>query len=211
MLRSNITEISVIVVDVALIALFITAVSIIAYQLSIRAKFLILVVLLVWTLIPLAGFQYSYISIFTGNILMETIFTVLVNISANYFALKELGSIEFGFTKVSVRSSSQECKDQGHYGKYSPIRSIYAYYLSQLNITARISMGGTTSVTNSRVKLAYLFLPMLGIAIVYAVLAQIFESGEFVNIVILLGTAYVCTILPILLSQRQFTIMHQRK
>lgn len=204
-LGGSLTEKAIIAGDIALIALFITALSIIAYRLSMKTKLTLLVAMVVWTLLPLVGFQYSYSAIFTGNILIGSIFILAINIPSNYFALKELGSIELGFTKVSSRSASLEYKNQKRYGKYSPIRSIYTYYLSQLNISARINLGGTTGVTSSRVRLAYLFLPMLAISIVYAALALMFETGEELNIVILLGTAYISTILPILFSQGVLT------
>ena len=197
----SLTEKAIIAGDIGLIALLITALSIIAYRLSMKYKLAILGAMVLWTVSPLIGFQYSYTAIFTGNTLIGTIFTIVLNIPANYFALKELGSIELGFTKVSVRIASSEYRDQKQYSRYSPIRSIYTYYLSQLNVTARINLGGSTGTTSSRVRLSYLFFPMLAIAVLYAFLAIMFEEGEEINLVILLGTAYISTILPILFSQ----------
>ncbi len=200
-LAGSLTELAVIGGDIILISLMITALSILAYSLSVPSKILLLTVMVLWTASPVLGFHYSFTSVFFGEPIIGTILTVAVNIPINYFALRELGSIEIGFTKVSVRISGDIYKNQIAYSRHTARGSIFLYNLLQLNMTSRMNIGATTSQRSARIKLHYLLIPMSILAVVYAVLARVYDSGEPPNVAILIASIYLAMFIPIFFSQ----------
>ncbi len=194
-------QIAVVAADLIMVALMITAFSILAYSLSMQSKIILAILMALWTLSPILGFQYSYTSMFFGNLTMGTIFSAAINIPANYLAIKQLETIELGFTKVSVRSSSDIYKNQVAYGNYSGRKSIYMYNLLQLNMTSRMNLGASTSSRSARVKVHYLIIPMVIFSIIYVILARMYDTGEDLNVVVLIVSVYIGMFIPILFSQ----------
>lgn len=200
-LTKSYLDIAVVSCNLIMIALMITAFSILAYRLSVQSKILLTIFMALWTAAPILGFPYSYSSIFFGNLTMGSIFALAVNIPANYLAFRELGSIELGFTKVSVRISGDIYKNQIAYGRYSARRSIFTYNLMQLNITSRMNLGASTSSRSARVKIHYLVIPMVILAVVYAIIAGYYNTGEEINVAVLIVSIYIGMFIPILFSQ----------
>lgn len=200
-LASSPSEAVVVGINIFLIALMITAFSVLSFGLSFRAKLAIAVVMVLWTASPILGFAYSYTSVFFGNLLIGTALTVAINIPVNYLALKELGSIELGFTKVSIKLSGDIYKNQIDYSRHSARASIYLYNLMQFNLTSRMNLGASTSQKSARIKLHYLLIPMSILAIIYAFLAEFYDTGEPPNVAILIVSIYLGMFIPVLFSQ----------
>lgn len=200
-LARNVVEAVMLSIDLVLIAMMITAFSIVAYRMGNRGKTITVVALAIWTISPLAGFSYTYSSVFFGNFLYGTVLTILVSIPVNLLAIKQLGTIELGFTKMSTRFSSEIYKNQIRYSKYSGIKSIYILNLLQLNLTSRMNIGASTSSRAARIKIQHLLVPVIIFAVVYAIICPYFENGSDINTAVLIGTIYIGMIIPMLFSQ----------
>lgn len=200
-LSHSTVEIAIVGVNIFLIALMITAFSVLSFRLSVVSKLALAIAMVLWTVSPVLGFQYSYTSIFFGNLFIGTAFTIAINIPVNYLALRELGSIELGFTKVSIKLSGDIYKNQIDYSRHSARTSIYLYNLMQFNLTSRMNIGASTSQKSARIKLHYLLIPMSIFAIIYAFMTIFYDTGEPPNVTIMIVSIYLGMFIPILFSQ----------
>lgn len=194
--------------DIALLALLVTSLSIISFRLESRQKAALALFLGVWALVPLFGFNYSYTSIFTGDIASGSVIIILLNIPLNYFAVKQLSGIEIGFIKTSSRRSGTEFRRPERFDGMTPARAIYAHHLSELSLTGRFGIGGSVSVRISRIRLYYLLLPALVLAAMYLYFALKQGRAGQVNVAMLLGSLYVGVFVSILFAQE--VLSHER-
>ncbi len=164
--------------DMVLIGLLQTAISIVSFRLETRQKAVLAGGIAVYALLPLVGFNYSFTSIFTGNVLFGTIVIVVLNIIFNYFALTQLSTIELGFTKVSAMRSSAEYRTTEKFSGLSQRAAIMRRYLAELSFTGRFNLGGSVSVRVSRIRLRTMVIAVSAIAVVYAYLAYMFNPAD---------------------------------
>ena len=194
--------------DIALLALLVTSLSIISFRLETRQKALLALFLGIWALLPLFGLNYSYTSIFTGNIASGTIIIILFNIPLNYFAVKQLSDIEIGFIKTASMRSGTEFRRPEKFDGMTPARAIYAHHLSELSLTGRFGIGGSVSVRISRIRLYYLLVPALLLAGIYLYFALKEGRAGPLNVAVLLGCLYVGVFVSILFAQE--VLSHER-
>ncbi len=200
-MTGNLLEKVTITLDMALIAMLITGFGVVAYSMGTRSKAFLAFIASLWAASPVFGFNYSFTSVFFGQIAIGSILAISVTIPLTVVALRQLESIELGFTKVSIRASSDIYKNQIDYGHHTPIGSIYLYNLTQLNLTSRLNMGLSTSSRSSRVSLRKLLIPMAVIAAIYAATARNFGNFDEANTVVIIASVYISIFIPTLFSQ----------
>lgn len=194
--------------NIVLLALLVTALSIISFKLEQKQKALLAGALGIWAVLPLFGFNYSYTSIFTGNLLTGSLIIIALNIPLNFFAVRQLFDIEIGFLKTTSRRSGSEFRKAETFEGLTPVRAIYAHHLSELSLTGRFGIGGSVSVRISRIRLYYLLIPAPLFAFVYLYLAFLEGNAAPFNVTILLASLYVGIFSSILFAQE--VLSHER-
>ncbi len=194
--------------NIALLALLVTSLSIISFKLETRQKALLATILGVWAILPILGFNYSFTSVFTGNMTAGTFIVIALNIPFNIYAVRQLRDIEIGFLKTTSRRSGTEFRNPESFAGKSPVEAIYAHHLSELSLTGRFGIGGSVSVRISRIRLYYLLIPAPFLAFIYLYLA--FREGNVgpINITLLLGSLYIGIFSSILFAQE--VLSHER-
>jgi len=188
--------------DMVLIGLLQTALSIVSFRLETRQKALLAGAMGVYALLPLAGFSYSFTSIFTGHILEGTIVIVILNVIFNYLALTQLSTIELGFTKITSIRSSAEYKTTEKFVGLSQRAAIVRRYLSEISFTGRFNLGGSVSVRVSRIRLRTLLIPVAAIAVVYGYFALIFNPADgSPGVAVVLSMMYLGIFIPMFLPE----------
>lgn len=183
--------------DMVLIGLLQTSMSIISFRLRTVHKAILGGVMALYAVSPVFGFNYSFTSIFTGNILYGTISIVILNVIFNYFSLKELSTIELGFTKVSSLRASAEFRSTERFTGLTQRAAIFRRYLAELSLTGRFNMGGSVSVRVTRIRLRTLLIPMFAVAAVYTYLALAFNPADgSLSVAIMLSMMYLGIFIP---------------
>lgn len=183
--------------DMVLIGLLQTSMSIISFRLRTSQKAILAAAMAIYAVSPVFGFNYSFTSIFTGNVLFGTISVVILNIIFNYFSLRELSTIELGFTKVSSLRASAEYRSTERFVGLSQRAAIFRRYLAELSLTGRFNMGGSVSVRVTRIRLRTLLIPMFAIAGVYTYLALMFNPADgSLSVAIMLSMMYLGIFIP---------------
>lgn len=194
--------------NIALLALLVTALSIISFKLEPKQKAILASVLGVWAILPVVGFNYSFTSIFMGNLPVGSAIIIVMNIPLNYFAVRQLSGIEIGFLKTTTRRSGTEFRNPENFVGMSPVRAIYAHHLSELSLTGRFGIGGSVSVRISRIRVSYLLIPAPFLAFIYLYIAFMEGKGGPVNFTLLLGSLYIGIFSSILFAQE--VLSHER-
>ncbi len=195
-------------VNIALLALLVTSLSIISFKLETRQKALLAGCLGLWAVLPILGFNYSFTSIFMGNMTAGTAIVVALNIPFNIFAIRQLSDIEIGFLKTTARRSGGEFRKPERFEGKTPVEAIYAHHMSELSLTGRFGIGGSVSVRISRIRLYYLLLPAPFLAFIYLFLALREGNSGPVNLTMLLGSIYIGIFASILFAQE--VLSHER-
>lgn len=183
--------------DMVLIGLLQTAISIVAFRLETPQKALLAGGMGVYALLPLAGFSYSFTSIFTGDLFAGTVIIVVLNVIFNYFALSQLSTIELGFTKITSIRASAEYKRIERFVGLSQRAAIIRRYLSELSFTGRFNLGGSVSVRVSRVKLRIVLIPVSILAVVYAYISILFNPADgSPGVAIVMAAMYLGIFIP---------------
>lgn len=187
----------IIAADMILIGLLQTSLSIVSFKLNTKGRIALGGAMGVYALIPLAGLNYSFTSVFTGNVMVGTLVIVILNVIFNYIALTQLSTIEIGFTKVSALRSSAEYKKTERFVGLSRRAAVIRRYLSEISFTGRFNLGGSVSVRVSRVRLRVLLIPVAVLAGIYTYLALLFETHDgSPGVAIVLASLYLGIFIP---------------
>ncbi len=192
-----------VIFNIALGSLLLTALATAATTLSALGKALMSGIFTVWgaVAIPYIGFPYSYLSAIDGNFLTGTVIMVAVSIPVNILALRRVYDVELGTAKNAFTTSSEMKGKSTEFGR-SPSRSILKYYFSNINISGRTNVGGNVTVTSRGFKLRNGMIFSTVIAIVYFVISTRATgvTGLPVNMAVFLATGYLGVFAPLLLS-----------
>lgn len=202
-ITSSLSDKLIVIFNILLGSLLLTAVATAATTLSVRNKVILSATFTIWggLAIPYIGFPYSYLSALNGNLFYGTIFMVAVSIPANIFALMRVYEVELGIAKNALTSSAEMKGTPTKFGA-SPARSIIRYYFSNVNISGRTNMGGNVTVTSRGFKLRNGMLFTSVLAVAYFVIATRFtiQGGLPVNMAVFLATGYLGVFAPLILS-----------
>ena len=142
----------VLIVNLVLLACVVTALGVISNILETWKRVVLGAVLGVWCLSSLFGFAFSPVSAFTGELLFGSI--VLFGLAAVVVpvSLRELAYLELGSIRSLMRATSTEYKTSMSFVGKGPVRAIYSYHLSFLELMGRLNVGGSTSYRTARIR-----------------------------------------------------------
>lgn len=193
----------IVILNVTLGALLLTAVATAATTMPVAQKAIMSGIFTVWggLALPFFNFQYSYLSSLTGHLITGTIFMVAVSIPMNIFALRRVYDVELGTARSSFLASSEVKGKSATFGS-TPASSIFKFYFSNINISGRTNMGGNVTVTSRGFKIRNGVMFTTALAGVYFFLALRFPYGQGspFNTVVFLATGYMGVFAPLMLS-----------
>jgi hypothetical protein len=142
----------VLVFDLVLLASVVTAFGVISNILAAWKRVLLAVAIGLWCSLSIFGVPFTPVSAFTGEFLFGSIVLLGVAVIVVPVALRELAYIELGSIRSMLRATSSEYKKNLSFAGKSPLRAIYSYHLSFVELVGRVNMAGSTSYRAARVK-----------------------------------------------------------
>ena len=142
----------VLVFDLILLASVVTAFGVISNILVAWKRVLLAIAIGIWCSLSEFGVPFTPVSAFTGDFLYGSLVLFGVTLIVVPIALRELAFIELGSIRNMLRATSSEYKKNLSLAGKSPLRAIYSYHLSFLELVGRVNMAGSTSYRAARVK-----------------------------------------------------------
>jgi hypothetical protein len=157
----------VLVVNLILLACLVTSLGVISNILQTWKRVGLAILLGLWCLSSIFGFEFTPVSSFTGQLVYGSIVLFTVTVIAVPIALRELAYLELGSIRSLLRSTSTEYKKNMSFSGKGPIRAIYSYHLSFLELMGRVNIGGSTSYRTARVKTSTVLIISIVAAAIY--------------------------------------------
>ncbi|HZY47962.1 MAG TPA: hypothetical protein VFE96_09220, partial [Candidatus Bathyarchaeia archaeon] len=142
----------VLIVNLVILACVITSLGVISNILQTPRRIVLAVALTAWCVSSVFGIPFTPVSSFKGDFVYGSIALILLAAIAIPVALKELAYVELGSLRSLMRTTSSEYKKNMSFQGKSPLRAVYSYHLSFLQLVARMNVGGSTSYRAARVK-----------------------------------------------------------
>ncbi len=138
--------------DLAVLSCVVTSLGVISNIMDAWKRVLLAIALAVWCLLAVIGFPFTPVSSFRGDLVYGSIALFLLAATTVPVALRELAYLELGSIRTLMRTTSSEYKTSMSFQGKSPIRAVYSYHLSFLELVGRFNIGGSTSYRSARVK-----------------------------------------------------------
>src|SRR5438046_7216559 len=142
----------ILVANLVLLACVVTSLGVISYILQTWKTFALAAVLGIWCFSSILNFPFTPVSSFTGELVYGSIVLFGVASVVVPVALRELAYLELGSIRSLLRATSSEYKKNMSFVGKGPIRAIYSYHLSFLEMMGRVNIGGSTKYRDERVK-----------------------------------------------------------
>ena len=197
----------ILVTNLALLACIVTSLGVVSNLLETWKRVLIATVLSLWCLTSILGFPFSPVSAFTGSLLYGSISMFILALIVVPVALRELAYIELGSLRTLLRTTSAEYKRTMSFAGKGPIRTIYSYHLSYLELVGRFNLGGSTSYRATRIKTRTVLIFSTIASIAYLVFIAFSSLGGILSAKTTLSPIMV--VLPIFLGVITLTLMAQ--
>jgi hypothetical protein len=188
--------------DLAILAAVVTALGVVSNILSTWVRAGLAIILGIWCLSAVLGNPFTPVSAFTGDLLYGSVTLIGFAIIVVPVALRELAYLELGSMRSLLRATSSEYKKTMSFAGKSPVRAIYSYHLSFLELVGRVNLGGSTSYRAARVKTSTVLIISSAIAATYFFLAGLSPFAD------LLSRPFVI-VLPILMGIITLVLMSQ--
>jgi len=193
---------AVLIADLAILAAVVTALGVVSNILSTWLRAGLAVILGLWCFSSILGNPFTPVSPFTGDLLYGSIVLFGLAVVIVPVALRELAYLELGSMRSMLRATSSQYKRTMSFSGRSPVRAIYSYHLSFLELVARVNLAGSTSYRATRVRTSTVLIISSALAAVYLSLGL----SAFAD---LLSTRPVVLILPILMGVITLVLMSQ--
>jgi len=193
---------AVLIADLAILAAVVTALGVVSNILSTWLRAGLAVVLGLWCFSSILGNPFTPVSPFTGDLLYGSIVLFGLAVVIVPVALRELAYLELGSMRSMLRATSSQYKRTMSFSGRSPVRAIYSYHLSFLELVARVNLAGSTGYRATRVRTSTVLVISSALAAVYLSLGL----SAFAD---LLSTRPVVLILPILMGVITLVLMSQ--
>ncbi len=148
----------VLIANLAILSCVITSLGVISNILETWKRLILAVVLSVWSLSSILGVSFTPVSAFRGDLAYGTSALVVLGAIVVPVALRELAYVELGSLRTLMRTTSSEYKRNMSFQDKSPVRAIYSYHLSFLELVGRFNIGGSTSYRSARIKTSTVLL-----------------------------------------------------
>src|SRR5712691_670828 len=188
--------------DLAILAAVVTALGVVSNILSTWLRAGLAILLGVWCLSSVLGNPFTPVSPFTGDLLYGSVVLFGFSLVIVPVALRELAYLELGSMRSLLRATSSEYKRTMSFVGKSPVRAIYSYHLSFLELVGRVNLAGSTSYRATRVKTSTVLIVSGALATAYLVLAGLSQFADLL-------TKPVVIVLPILMGIITLVLMSQ--
>jgi hypothetical protein len=188
--------------DLGILAAVVTSLGVVSNIISTRGRIGLAMILGVWCLSSLFGNPFTPVSPFTGSLLYGSITLLGFAVIIVPVALRELAYLELGSMRSLLRATSSEYKKTMSFAGKSPVRAIYSYHLSFLELVGRVNLGGSTSYRAARLKTSTVLFISGALAAIYLFLTGLSPFAD------LLSRPFVI-VLPILMGIITLVLMSQ--
>jgi hypothetical protein len=192
----------VLVADLAILAAVVTAFGVVSNILSTWHRAGLAVVLGVWCFSSIIGNSFTPVSPFTGNLLYGSLVLFGLAVVIVPVALRELAYLELGSMRSLLRATSSEYKKTMSFSGKSPVRAIYSYHLSFLELVGRVNLAGSTSYRATRVRTSTVLIITSVLAALYLILIGLSPFAD-------LPTRPVVVVLPVFMGIITLVLMSQ--
>jgi hypothetical protein len=171
----------VLVANLVLLACVVTSLGVISNILQTWRRVALAVVLGLWCFSSILGFAFTPVSAFSGELVYGSVVLFALTAIVVPVALRELAYLELGSIRSLLRATSSEYKKNMSFSGKGPIRAIYSYHLSFLELMGRVNIGGSTSYRTARIRTSTVLAISTVAAVVYLFLAGISPFGVVVG------------------------------
>src|SRR3989442_102850 len=192
----------VLVADLAILAAVVTAFGVVSNILSTWLRAGLAIVLALWCFSSILGNPFTPVSPFTGDILYGSIVLFGLAVVSVPVALRELAYLELGSMRSLLRTTSSEYKQTMSFAGKSPVRAIYSYHLSFLELVGRVNLAGSTSYRATRVRTSTVLIISSALASIYLLLIGLSPFAD-------LPTRPIVIVLPIFMGIITLVLMSQ--
>ena len=177
----DIATIILLAVNLGVLACVVTSLGVISNILKTWKRVFLAAVLAVWSASSIFGFQLTPVSSFRGDIVYGSIALFVLAAAVMPVALRELANIELGSIRTLMRTTASEYKKNVSFAGKGPIRAVYSYHLSFLELVGRMNVAGSTSYRATRIKTRTVLLISIPASIAYLILTNLVpRSGPIV-------------------------------
>jgi hypothetical protein len=196
----------VLVANLVLLACLVTSLGVISNILETWKRVALAVALGFWCFSAILGFAFTPVSSFTGELVYGSVVLFVVAAIAVPVALRELAYLELGSMRSLLRATSSEYKKNMSFSGKGPIRAIYSYHLSFLELMGRVNIGGSTSYRAARVRTSTVLVVSIAAAAVYVFLTGFSPVAAFpLRPAVLVVPVFLGIITLVLMSQGTFS------
>ncbi len=196
----------VLVINLVLLACLVTALGVVSNILETWKRAVLAVLLGLWCSSSILGFGFTPVSAFTGQVLYGSIILFALTAVTVPVALRELAYLEMGSIRSLLRATSTEYKTSMSFVGKGPIRAIYSYHLSFLELMGRVNIGGSTSYRTARIRTRTVLIISIAAAAVYTYLTG-FSSIDALRLDVLVPIipVFMGVITLVLMAQGTFS------
>ena len=192
----------VLAVNLVVLACVVTSLGVISNILETWKRVSLATGLGLWCFSSVLGFSLTPVSSFQGSLVYGTIALFVLAVVVMPVALRELANLELGSIRTLMRTTSFEYKRNVSFAGKSPIRAVYSYHLSFLELVGRMNIGGSTSYRATRIKTRTVLLVSIPASVVYLILTRVLpRSGPLVFIL----PVFMGVVILVLMSQGTFS------
>lgn len=164
-------------VNLGVLACVVTSLGVISNILETWKRVLVATGLALWCFSSILGFQLTPVSSFHGDAVYGTIALFVLAAAVVPVAFRELANVELGSIRTLMRTTSSEYKKNVSFAGKSPIRAVYSYHLSFLELVGRMNAAGSTSYRAARVKTRTVLLVSIPASIAYLIFTRLIPRG----------------------------------
>lgn len=164
-------------VNLGVLACVVTSLGVISNILETWKRVLLATGLALWCFSSVLGFQLTPVSSFHGDAVYGTIALFVLAAAVVPVALRELANVELGSIRTLTRTTSSEYKKNVSFAGKSPIRAVYSYHLSFLELVGRMNVAGSTSYRAARIKTRTVLLVSTPASIAYLIFTRLIPRG----------------------------------
>ncbi len=143
---------AVLVGNLLVLAALVTALGVVSNILVFWKRLVISLLIGLWCYSTFLGNPFTPVSAFTGQLLIGSLTLIGLAVVVVPLALRELAFLEVGSMRSILRVTSSEYKKSMSFAGKSPVRAVYSYHLSFLELVGRVNLAGSTSFRSARVK-----------------------------------------------------------
>lgn len=194
----DITTIILLAVNLGVLACVVTSLGVISNILETWKRILLAIALTLWSLSSLLGFQLTPVSSFHGDVIYGTLALFVLAAAVMPIALRELANVELGSLRTLMRTTASEYKKNVSFAGKGPIRAVYSYHLSFLELVGRMNVAGSTSYRATRIKTRTVLLITIPTSIAYFVVTRLITR---VGPIVFVLPVFMGVIVLVLMSQ----------